>query len=153
MPFPFIVAAAALVVNDGTKNIDIMNKTLSELINDPRVEVNRKGNVLTLKTDSETITVQSNSDIPVSDNAPAESTIISTGVSANITQGRRKPITQMEPIIKQLRTEGKTQLQVAEILGTTQANISKIERTMKKREAEQESQKHTDKTATVDPTP
>ena len=39
----------------------------------------------------------------------------------------------METTIAQLRAEGKTQAEVADILGTTQTNISKIERKTKRK--------------------
>jgi len=45
---------------------------------------------------------------------------------------RNRPISQMGGTISKLRRDGMTQTQVADILGTTQANISKIEAAMKK---------------------
>jgi transcriptional regulator len=39
----------------------------------------------------------------------------------------------MESTIAKMRAEGKTQAEVADLLGTTQTNISKIEKKMKQR--------------------
>ena len=100
---------------------NVMEKTLRQLLIDENVEVTRKGKVLTLNTGSEIITIQ-----PAIKNADD---------STKLTTTPRKlptPISQMGDRIKELRDQGKSQREVAKLLGTTQANISKIERDIKK---------------------
>lgn len=128
---------------------------VNEMVADPSVDINRKGNVLTIDTGPAVVIVKlksDNSDNNAQDNAAAESASTDTGTSANKTQTRREPITQREAEIKKLRDEGLTQREVAKIMGTTQANISKIERAMKSRAKEQEAQKHASKAGPVDTT-
>ena len=125
---------------------------VNELVADPSVDINRKGNVLTIDTGPAVVIVKLKSDNSAQDNAAAESSSTDTGTAANKTQARREPITQREAEIKKLRDEGLTQREVAKIMGTTQANISKIERTMKNRAKEQEAQKHAAKAGPVDTT-
>lgn len=112
---------------------DVMGKTLRELMADPSVEINRKGNILTLNTGREIITIRpcSNDGAQEQGNVTAENANASAGPSA-AKRNRGQPITQLKSKIVELRAAGKTQREVAEILGTTQANISKIEREMKK---------------------
>lgn len=125
---------------------------VNEMVADPSVDINRKGNVLTIDTGPAVVIVKLKSDNNAQDNAAAESASTDTGTSANKTQTRREPITQREAEIKKLRDEGLTQREVAKIMGTTQANISKIERAMKSRAKEQEAQKHASEAGPVDTT-
>ena len=112
---------------------DVMGKTLRELMVDPSVEINRKGNILTLNTGREIITIRpcSNDGAQEQGNVTAENANASASPSA-AKRNRGQPITQLKSKIVELRAAGKTQREVAELLGTTQANISKIEREMKK---------------------
>lgn len=99
---------------------DIANMTLEELMSSDDVEIHKKGNVLKIKgkTGSEIISIEVRS----YDNT--------TTVLKSQTH-RDKPVSQMRPTIAKMRKEGKTQAEVADILGTTQTNISKIEKKMK----------------------
>jgi DNA-binding CsgD family transcriptional regulator len=99
---------------------DIGDMTLKELIFSPDVEVHKKDNILKMRksTSSETVMLE----------------IRSYDDAATVSQSRTyrdKPFSHMESTIAQMRAEGKTQAEVAAILGTTQTNISKIERKMK----------------------
>jgi DNA-binding CsgD family transcriptional regulator len=99
---------------------DIGDMTLKELIFSPDVEVHKKDNILKMRksTSSETVMLE----------------IRSYDDAATVSQSRTyrdKPFSHMESTIAQMRAEGKTQAEVATILGTTQTNISKIERKMK----------------------
>ena len=101
---------------------NIGNMTLYELMEQRDVEVYKKDNLLKMKrkTASETLSIE----------------IRSYEDADIISQSRTKldrPFNQMGETIAQLRAEGKTQSEVAEMLGTTQTNVSKIEREMKKR--------------------
>lgn len=125
---------------------------ITKMVSDPSVDYNRKRNVLTIDTGPAVVIVKLKSDNSAQDNAVAESTSTGTGTAVNKTQARREPITQREAEIKKLRDEGLTQREVAKIMGTTQANISKIERAMKNRAKEQEAQKHAAKAGSVDTT-
>ncbi len=110
---------------------DVMGKTLRELMVDPSVEINRKGNILTLNTGREIITIRPCSN----DGAQEQGNVTAENASASPSAAKRnrgQPITQLKSKIVELRAAGKTQREVAELLGTTQANISKIEREMKK---------------------
>ena len=136
---------------------DALNKHFRDMLTDPSVEIksvtlNPNDNILTVNMGDKIVRIQINSINNDQDNIKTKGMITVTGNVTNITQERRKPVTQMEPMIKQLRDSGKTQRQVAEILGTTQANISKIERAMKSRAREQEAQKHAAKAGSVDTT-
>ncbi|MDT3664028.1 MAG: helix-turn-helix domain-containing protein [Anaerobiospirillum sp.] len=122
---------------------------VNEMVADPSVDINRKGNVLTIDTGPAVVIVKLKSDNKAQDNAAAESTSTGTVTAANKTQARREPITQREDEIKKLRDEGLTQREVAKIMGTTQANISKIERAMKSRAQKQEASKHAAKAEPV----
>lgn len=100
----------------------IGDMTLKDLIFSPDVEVHKKDNVLKLRrrTSSETVMLE----------------IRSYDDAATVSQSRAyrdKPFSHMESTIAQMRAEGKTQAEVAAILGTTQTNISKIERKMKRK--------------------
>ena len=101
---------------------NIADMTLRDLMSSTDVEVHKKDNVLKMKrrTSSETIMVEVRSH----DNT----TIVSKSRT-----NRDRPLSQMETTISQLRAEGKTQAEVADILGTTQTNISKIERKTKRK--------------------
>ena len=101
---------------------DIGEMTIGELMSSKDVEVRKKNNVLRMKrrTQSETVMLEIRSD--------DDTTIVSQSRTF-----RDKPVSHMEATIAQLRKEGRTQAEVADILGTTQTNISKIERKMKKR--------------------
>lgn len=101
---------------------NIADMTLRDLMSSTDVEVHKKDNVLKMKrrTSSETIMVE----IRSHDNT----TIVSKSRT-----NRDRPFSQMETTIAQLRAEGKTQAEVADILGTTQTNISKIERKTKRK--------------------
>ena len=95
----------------------IGDMTLKDLIFSPDVEVHKKDNVLKLRR-------RTSSEIRSYDDA------------ATVSQSRTyrdKPFSHMESTIAQMRAEGKTQAEVAAILGTTQTNISKIERKMKRK--------------------
>ena len=100
---------------------DIGDMTLKELLGRRDVEVHKKDNVLKMKrkTSTETLTIE----------------VCSYDDAAVISQSRTslgKPFNQMGTTIAKMRAGGKTQAEVAEILGTTQTNISKIEKKMKK---------------------
>lgn len=99
----------------------IGDMTLKDLIFSPDVEVHKKDNVLKLRrrTSSETVMLE-----------------IRSYDDATVSQSRTyrdKPFSHMESTIAQMRAEGKTQAEVAAILGTTQTNISKIERKTKRK--------------------
>lgn len=99
----------------------IGDMTLKDLIFSPDVEVHKKDNVLKLRrrTSSETVMLE-----------------IRSYDAATVSQSRTyrdKPFSHMESTIAQMRAEGKTQAEVAAILGTTQTNISKIERKTKRK--------------------
>ena len=100
---------------------EIANMTLKELMSNKDVEIHKKDNVLRMKrrTTSETVMVEVRS--------YDDASIISQSKTY-----RNRPFSQMETTIQQLRAEGRTQTEVADILGTTQTNISKIEKKMKK---------------------
>ena len=101
---------------------DIGDMTLRELISSTDAEVHKKDNVLKVKrrTPSETIMVEVRS-------------YDDTAIVSQSRTCRDRPFSQMESTIAKMREEGKTQAEVADILGTTQTNISKIEKKMKKR--------------------
>ena len=96
---------------------DIADMTLKDLMSSKDVEIHKKDNVLRLKrrTPSETIMVEVRS--------YDDAAIISQSRTC-----RTKPFSQMETTISQLRAEGK----IADLLGTTQPNISKIESRIKR---------------------
>lgn len=101
---------------------DIGDMTLKDLMFCKDVEVHKKNNVLKMRrtTPSETVMVE----------------IRSYDDAATVSQSRAlrdKPFSQMESTIAQMRAEGKTQAEVAAILGTTQTNISKIEKKIKRK--------------------
>ena len=100
----------------------IGSMTIQELMSSKDVEVHKKDNVLKMKrrTQSETVTLEIRS--------YDDTTILSRSQTP-----RDKPVSHMGSTIAQLRAEGRTQTEVADILGTTQTNISKIESKMKKR--------------------
>ena len=103
---------------------DVMERTLSQLLVDENIEVTRKGKVWTLNTGSQVITIQ-----------PAIRGEVAPPPKAAPTPRKHStPIAQMGDRIKELREQGKSQREVAKILGTSQANISKIERDRKKLE-------------------
>ena len=102
---------------------DVMERTLSQLLVDENIEVTRKGKVWTLNTGSQVITIQ-----------PAIREVAPTPKAAPTPRKHSTPIAQMGDRIKELRDQGKSQREVAKILGTSQANISKIERDRKKLE-------------------
>ncbi len=99
---------------------DIADMTLKDLMSGKDVEIHKKENVLKMKrrTESETILVE------------IRSYDDTTTVSKSQTY-RDRPFSHMRSTIAQMRKEGKTQAEVADILGTTQTNISKIEKKMK----------------------
>lgn len=101
---------------------DIADMTLRDLMSSKDVEVRKKDNVLKMKrrTPSETVMVEVRS-------------YDDTAIVSQSRTYRDRPFSQMETTIAQLRAEGRTQAEVADILGTTQTNISKIENKMKKR--------------------
>ena len=101
---------------------DIGDMTLKELMSSKDVEVRKKDNVLRMKrrTQSETVMLEVRS-------------YDDTAIVSQSRTLRDKPVSHMETTIAQLRAEGRTQAEVADILGTTQTNISKIESKMKKR--------------------
>lgn len=101
---------------------DIGDMTLRELMSSKDVEVRKKDNVLKMKrrTPSETIMLEVRS-------------YDDTAIVAQSRTPHDKPFSQMGSTIAKMRSEGRTQAEVADILGTTQTNISKIEKQMKKR--------------------
>lgn len=101
---------------------DIGDMTLKELIACKDVEVHKKANVLKMqrKMPTETVTVE----VRTYDEA---------AVVSQSRASRSKPFNQMGATIAKMRAEGKTQAEVATILGTTQTNISKIEKKMKRK--------------------
>jgi len=98
----------------------IADMTLEELMSSNDVEIHKKDNVLKMKriTESEIISIE------------VRSYDDTTTVLKSQTH-RDKPVSHMSSTIAQMRKEGKTQAEVAYILGTTQTNISKIEKKMK----------------------
>ncbi|WP_304509354.1 hypothetical protein [Anaerotignum sp.] len=107
--------------NGGLLPDNIGNATLNQLLSRSDVEVHKKDNKITLKqkTPTESVTVEIR--------AYPDTTTVSQSRTA-----RTRPINQMGDTIKQMRSEGQTQADIADKLGTTQSNISKIEKTMKK---------------------
>ncbi|MDD6511980.1 hypothetical protein [Sharpea azabuensis] len=101
---------------------DIADMTLGDLMSSKDVEIHKKDNVLKIKrrTTSETIMLEIRS-------------FDDTSIVSQSKTNRDRPFSQMKKTIAKLRAEGKTQAEVADILGTTQTNISKIEKKMKKR--------------------
>ena len=99
---------------------NIADMTLGELMSSNDVEIHKKENVLKMKriTESEIISIE------------VRSYDDTTTVLKSQTH-RDKRFSQMGSTIAQMRKEGKTQAEVADILGTTQTNISKIEKKMK----------------------
>ena len=87
---------------------EIANITLEELMSTEGVEFHKKNNILRMKQR------------------------IANEISQSRTN-KSRPVSQMESTIAQLRKEGRTQTEVANLLGTTQTNISKIEKKMKNR--------------------
>lgn len=114
---------AHLIKKDDGKMIpkDIGDMTLNELLGRRDVEVYKKDNVLKMKrkTSTETLTIEVRS-------------YEDTSVVSRARTSLNKPFNQMGGTIAKMRAEGKTQAEVAEILGTTQTNISRIEKKMKK---------------------
>ena len=112
------------LMKNGAQSIvpkDLADMTLGEILSNPDVEVHKKGNVVRMKrktsTESIMVEVRGYSDaVTVSESRAS----------------RGKPFNQMGGTIAKMRAEGKTQAEVADILGTTQTNISRIERQMKK---------------------
>ena len=99
----------------------IGDMTLNELLMSKDVEVHKKDNVLKMKrkTSHDALMVEIR-------------TYEDTSVVSQAQTRLDKPFNQMGETIAQLRAEGKTQAEVADILGTTPSNISKIEKKMKK---------------------
>ena len=100
----------------------IGDMTLKDLIFSPDVEVHKKDNVLKLRrrTSSETVMLE----------------IRSYDDAATVSHSRTyrdKPFSHIESSVPQMRAEGKPQVDLAAILGTTQTNISKIERKTKRK--------------------
>lgn len=102
--------------------MNIADMTIEKLMSSEDVEIYKKRNVLKLKRTTPTETIQV--EIRTYDDA--------TTVSHSRVH-RDKNFCQMESTIAQMRAEGKTQAEVASLLGTTQTNISKIEKKMKQR--------------------
>jgi DNA-binding transcriptional regulator YiaG len=100
---------------------DIGNETLNQLVVRKDVEVHKKDNKLTLKrvTSSESVTIEVRT--------YPDATIVTQSKA-----DRTRPVSQMQDTIKKMRDEGQTQADVADKLGTTQSNISKIEKGIKK---------------------
>lgn len=100
---------------------NIGEMTLNQLMSEGDVEIRKKDNILKMKrrTPSETIMVEVRS-------------YDDTAIVFQSQTHRGKPFSQMESTIAQMRAEGRTQSEVADILGTTQTNISKIEKRMRK---------------------
>lgn len=98
----------------------IGNMTLNELLASKDVEVHKRKNSLKMKrtTPSESLLVEIRT---------YEDATVATQAKTLL----NKPFNQMGETIAQLRAEGKTQAEVADILGTTPSNICKIEKKMK----------------------
>ena len=101
---------------------EIANITLEELMSTEGVEFHKKNNILRMKqriaNEIVTVEVRSYDD---------------TNIISQSRTNKSRPVSQMESTIAQLRKEGRTQTEVANLLGTTQTNISKIEKKMKNR--------------------
>lgn len=101
---------------------EIANITLEELMSTEGVEFHKKNNILRMKqriaNEIVTVEVRSYDD---------------TNIISQSRTNKSRPVSQMESTIAQLRKEGRTQTDVANLLGTTQTNISKIEKKMKNR--------------------
>lgn len=103
-------------------------------------EIHAKNGVLTITTPNKTITIKDTdkgcAKAPRASVAPkAAGARTGTGTGR---RGRRPAHTfeELAPRVKEMRDQGMTQRAVAEALGTTQANVSKIERQLNQMEAE-----------------
>lgn len=105
-----------LPINSGNETRQLIDQFLA--CDD--VEVHKKNNKLTLRrvTPTESVTVEVR-------NYPD-----TTSVTQSKTL-RNRPVSQMGDTIKKMRSEGQTQAEVADKLGTTQSNIAKIEKRTK----------------------
>jgi DNA-binding CsgD family transcriptional regulator len=94
---------------------------IGDLLSDRDTEVTKKGNSFKIKrkTDTEVL----NLEIRLYDE---------TSVISQTHTMRDKPASKKHETIAELRREGKSQQEIADILGTTQSNISKIEKQFKK---------------------
>ena len=99
---------------------DIGNMTLNELLTRDDVEVHKKDNVLKMKRKTQTESVM------VEVRKYDDSLIVSQSKTP-----LNKPFNQMGDTIEKMRKEGKTQAAVADHLGTTPSNISKIEKSLR----------------------
>lgn len=103
-------------------------------------EIHAKNGVLTITTPNKIITIKDTdkggAKAPRASVAPkAAGARTGTGTGR---RGRRPAHTfeELAPRVKEMRDQGMTQREVAEALGTTQANVSKIERQLNQMEAE-----------------
>lgn len=101
---------------------DIRNITFNDLMRrtDTDVEINKKNNVMEIKlqTSSEIINVRVR-------NYDKADEVAGLQTSCDI------PVSQKQSTISKMLDEGKTQIEIADILGTSQSNISKIISKMK----------------------
>lgn len=117
------------------------DKSLRELLTDKDAELAKKGNVLTINLGSKTITIMdsdpANNGAPTDVSSPSGAGAPSTEVQHTEPRRRRIPFSHMAAEIEKLRKEGLTQKEVAQRLGTTQANVSRIERAAQKAREEE----------------
>ena len=101
---------------------EIANITLEELMSTEGVEFHKKNNILRMKqriaNEIQTVQLLRNDH---------------TNINTQSITNKSPQVSQMESTIAQLRKDGRTQTEVANLLGTTQTNISKIEKKMKNR--------------------
>ena len=100
---------------------ELGNMTLNDLMSQPNVEISKKGNLTKVKNKTQ------NESVMLEIRQYPDVTTISQHRA-----DKTKPVSQQTETVKQLRKEGKTQVETADILGTTQSNIAKIEKAIKK---------------------
>ncbi len=101
-------------------------------------EIHAKNGVLTITTPNKTITIK---DTDKGGAKAPRASVAPKAAGARTGTGRRgrRPahtFEELAPRVKEMRDQGMTQREVAEALGTTQANVSKIERQLKQMAAE-----------------
>ena len=111
--------------------------TIGEILNIDGCEITAKGEILTISTPTKIITIQNT--VKRSKEPRSEATK-SSASGTKRGWGRRGPrpnhtFEELAPRVKELRDQNLSQKKVADMLGTSQANVSKIERQMQAMEA------------------
>ncbi|MDR2598844.1 MAG: hypothetical protein LBC73_01040 [Oscillospiraceae bacterium] len=96
------------------------SKTLDELTQHGNADISIKDNHAKIKTRTE------HESIMIEIRRYPDAITISQHSS-----NKTKPVSKQTETVKKLREEGRTQVETADILGTTQSNIAKIEKKMK----------------------